>query len=269
MFNLKKSNLIPSLPRVRRGFTLIELLVVIAIIALLAAILFPVFAKARENARRSSCMSNLKQIGLGILQYSQDYDETMVAQRYGAAADGLTTEPTNGTVRYKWMDAIYPYVKNSQIFTCPSTKSDPGSLYEPRETLSGPLNHYGTYSINQTYTTLGDAYSPPISIQSSVNPFDLRRVSAIAAPSTTMLVADGGLLDYAVYLDTGSTGSRFGTNGSVKTFGANAHDLYERHMETTAVLYVDGHVKAVKLEALGVSKGSSPLYYPNFTAEDD
>lgn len=64
----------------RRGFTLIELLVVIAIIALLAAILFPVFARARENARRASCQSNLKQIGLSVVQYTQDYDETFPLQ---------------------------------------------------------------------------------------------------------------------------------------------------------------------------------------------
>ena len=93
---------------------MIELLAVIAIIAILAAILFPVFARARENARRSSCQSNLKQIGLGLLQYSQDYDETVPRSAYigyyGQSGDGS----------YKWMDAIYPYVKSEQIFVCPS-----------------------------------------------------------------------------------------------------------------------------------------------------
>src|SRR4028119_918077 len=97
----------------RRGFTLIELLVVIAIIAILAAILFPVFARARENARRASCQSNLKQIGLGMLQYIGDYDDTMPFSFFGTAGN---SDANN----YKWMDAIYPYVKNEQIFTCPS-----------------------------------------------------------------------------------------------------------------------------------------------------
>ena len=101
-----------------RGFTLIELLVVIAIIAILAAILFPVFARARENARASACQSNLKQIGLGMLQYSQDYDENYVAPFYGSNQGNNTA--TDGVNSWKWMDAIYPYVKNEQIFNCPS-----------------------------------------------------------------------------------------------------------------------------------------------------
>src|SRR5215216_1456391 len=91
--------------RQKRGFTLIELLVVIAIIAILAAILFPVFARARENARRSSCQSNLKQIGLGLMQYTQDYDEAM---------------PIIWNGEGEWMDAVQPYIKSYQLFVCPS-----------------------------------------------------------------------------------------------------------------------------------------------------
>ncbi|NUP99604.1 MAG: DUF1559 domain-containing protein [Armatimonadetes bacterium] len=92
----------------RRGFTLIELLVVIAIIAILAAILFPVFAKAREKARQSSCSSNLKQLGLAMLQYAQDYDETFAMY-------------APSTYTYNWDNAIAPYLKNIQILHCPST----------------------------------------------------------------------------------------------------------------------------------------------------
>ncbi len=94
-----------------KGFTLIELLVVIAIIAILAAILFPVFARAREKARQTSCLSNVKQMGLGFLMYAQDYDETLPA---GNSYAGIGW----------WGNAIAPYVKNTQIFYCPSKNSN-------------------------------------------------------------------------------------------------------------------------------------------------
>jgi len=97
----------------RRGFTLIELLVVIAIIAILAAILFPVFAKAREKARQSSCLSNVKQVMLAFMQYKQDYDERWPRMFWG----GANWEPvTSGW----WGGEIAPYCKNTQIFLCPS-----------------------------------------------------------------------------------------------------------------------------------------------------
>lgn len=94
-----------------RGFTLIELLVVIAIIAILAAILFPVFAKAREKARQSSCLSNLRQLGTGFMMYAQDYDEMMMNGHYSFTQ-------TNGYLF--WFERVLPYVKNTQIFSCPS-----------------------------------------------------------------------------------------------------------------------------------------------------
>lgn len=110
----------------RRGFTLIELLVVIAIIAILAAILFPVFAQAREKARATACLSNQKQIGLGIMMYVQDYDETMPSGNVFAATGNNTGNtadpfPAGGyPIARGWAGNIYPYVKNAQIFKCPS-----------------------------------------------------------------------------------------------------------------------------------------------------
>jgi len=104
----------------RRGFTLIELLVVIAIIAILAAILFPVFAQARAKARGASCLSNLKQLTLGMVMYAQDYDETFPQwkwdQSYSGGGGG--PGPTNDATTL-WWNAIYPYVKNVQVYNCP------------------------------------------------------------------------------------------------------------------------------------------------------
>lgn len=96
----------------RSGFTLIELLVVIAIISILAAILFPVFARARESARKTVCLSNLKQIGASVLMYTQDYDEQVCPVAVGACGNAATA--------FGWADLLMPYVKNIQIFDCPT-----------------------------------------------------------------------------------------------------------------------------------------------------
>ncbi len=97
----------------RTGFTLIELLVVIAIIAILAAILFPVFARAREKARQTSCLSNLKQLGLASQMYAQDYDEMLVRD--------ITDVYPSATPRYlSWSRMLLPYIKNEQVYVCPS-----------------------------------------------------------------------------------------------------------------------------------------------------
>lgn len=99
----------PVLSSRKIGFTLIEILVVIAVISILAAILFPVFARARENARRSSCLSNEKQLGLAALQYTQDYDERL----FGFSI-------SEGGVSKTWMFRLQPYMKSKQLFKCPS-----------------------------------------------------------------------------------------------------------------------------------------------------
>ncbi len=110
----------------RRGFTLIELLVVIAIIAILAAILFPVFARAREKARQSSCLSNIKQLGLASLAYAQDYDETF-PYYYHIPIAGYNDGVCRGGVSP--LSALLAYVKNTQIFTCPSVSPTPEYSY--------------------------------------------------------------------------------------------------------------------------------------------
>jgi prepilin-type N-terminal cleavage/methylation domain-containing protein/prepilin-type processing-associated H-X9-DG protein len=113
-------------PSRRHGFTLIELLVVIAIIAILAAILFPVFAQAREKARQASCLSNTKQLALGVQMYAQDYDEVLPVLGYNAQCRG------------RWQFQIFPYVKNEQIYTCPNLS---GSIWSSvRTNYTGPSN---------------------------------------------------------------------------------------------------------------------------------
>jgi len=123
--------------RMRNAFTLIELLVVIAIIAILAAILFPVFSTAREKARQSSCSSNLKQLGLAITQYEQDYDES---------------PPDGNTRTYSvcgWAGEIYPYVKSKQVYICPDdTSASPSCSYLYNRNIINAFG--GSYTMNQT-----------------------------------------------------------------------------------------------------------------------
>ncbi len=103
-----KTSRLPS-----KGFTLIEILIIIAIISILAAILLPVFARARENARKTSCLSNLKQLGMGVQMYAQDYDEKVPAAY-------LYWVPSNTNYLNSWMQLVMPYVKNAQVCECPS-----------------------------------------------------------------------------------------------------------------------------------------------------
>jgi prepilin-type N-terminal cleavage/methylation domain-containing protein/prepilin-type processing-associated H-X9-DG protein len=110
----------PPAVRRPRAFTLIELLVVIAIIAILAAILFPVFAQAREKARQSACLSNMKQMGLSLMQYKQDYDETFPTAYYHRAFNPASGGTAAGYIH--WSALVQPYIKNWGVFVCPSDR---------------------------------------------------------------------------------------------------------------------------------------------------
>jgi prepilin-type N-terminal cleavage/methylation domain-containing protein/prepilin-type processing-associated H-X9-DG protein len=208
---------------VKRGFTLIELLVVIAIIAILASILFPVFARARENARRASCQSNLKQIALGVFMYAQDYDEKLPKASVNATA--TTTNP------YGWADAMQPYLKSTQIFQCPS------------ETLStntdATYGEYSDYWINGRADGMADAQ------------FD--------APAVTVLLGDGaGTATAGGTSPNDSTGgykgsARYQTSGTGGTACAGtyakraaAFDGAQRHLDGANFAFADGHVKWLK-----------------------
>jgi prepilin-type N-terminal cleavage/methylation domain-containing protein/prepilin-type processing-associated H-X9-DG protein len=271
-----------------KGFTLIELLVVIAIIAILAAILFPVFARARENARRASCQSNLKQIGLGLLQYAQDYDEQFASTQYGPTNVNEHWYSDNSNV-YKWMDAIYPYVKSEQIFDCPSAVSSGGAsngavrkyiYYKnlPNSCSGGggaypnDCMSYGSYGLSQAYWGGGPANADgPASGESRG-----RSLAAIDAPSTTIWVGDSGYANGSAetYRMTGftNTDELVITEGSPRFASRGfAGGLFERHLETANVLYVDGHVKASKLNNLLARKtrADGAVIMPSFTIQDD
>jgi prepilin-type N-terminal cleavage/methylation domain-containing protein/prepilin-type processing-associated H-X9-DG protein len=250
----------------RRGFTLIELLVVIAIIAILAAILFPVFSRVRENARRSSCLSNMKQMGMGLLQYVQDNDEILPSDWTGSGGFSAS-DPTI----VMWTDAVQPYVKNTQIFTCPSASS--ANSYKP-----GPAGPYGSYGLNHTYYTTGDNYLSPMSDYHFV--FGSREgavgVARIEAPATTVWVGETGVeTNYTVstdfYWDAGDPVDIRPTtiNGTSYLGDGAGGGLVARHLATTNILFCDGHVKSMKLSSLLERSPANANVLRLFTIQDD
>jgi len=228
-----------------RGFTLIEILVVIAIIVLLAAITFPTFSRARENARRTSCASNLKQIGVGLLQYTQDNDELLPrAWRGGNMA-------SDAVVSSKWMDMAQPYIKNEQVFNCPSATG-----LRPYKFRDG--FNFGSYAINSAYWDGTDGTSPGASPPNSVTV----TLAALAAPATTVWVADGNGW-YETAWENKNFNPTIDNSGPYSMMDA----LTQRHLNTTGVLFCDGHVKSMKLDVLARTNTNNVM--TAFTIEDD
>ncbi len=216
--------------RTRRGFTLIELLVVIAIIAILAAILFPVFARAREKARQASCLSNVKQIALGMLMYVQDYDETFPLEWTDPAGEGSSN-------RYTWPGAIFPYVKNRQVFDCPSQ-----SLKSRQSDDYGiPYKGSRSYGLNGylcNQPTLGEVEEPARTVMiGDITPNTSWRTWEMFVPSSGMRGDDPDGSDYKQW------------------FGHNVPYEYNfnfcvRHNEVGNVNFVDGHAKPYRYSTL-------------------
>ena len=207
----------------KKGFTLIELLVVIAIIAILAAILFPVFARARENARRSSCQSNLKQIGLGVFQYTQDYDEKYPRSWIDNGGGGTWTAPTVATAATAdqgWVTSLQPYLKSAQIFQCPSETVPPG-----------------------VDASVGGADSTDYWYNSNLSAVSQAAVEAVAL---TVMNGDGASNAGLYYYDgcnvNGGTTNTCATSDDIKGL-ATAH---ARHLDGANFAFADGHVKWLK-----------------------
>ena len=264
-------------PQVFRAFTLIELLVVIAIIAILAAILFPVFARARENARRSSCTSNLKQIGLGLIQYSQDYDEKQPLDYFTEDND-----QSGYGGRYKWMDAAYPYIKSEQIFNCPSDTFGNNATellnstykYLPGSGGNGESGYrYGSYGANVAYYDDPGA-SPPFGTHIGASggaggTVKTASLAQIEAPTTTVWVTEtkpryvGEVYTWQIYWSDASQAPTVQTTDGYQRL----NKIIARHLETANVLWCDGHVKSVRLDSLARLNAAGRM--AAFTAQDD
>ena len=254
----------------RRAFTLIELLVVIAIIAILAAILFPVFARARENARRTSCLSNMKQIGLGMAQYQQDFDERVVPYRNSVTNPfrstendpflGTTGTPSTQTATFM-NQLLNPYIKSEQVWVCPSNSG--GWVNVDKSSTSDTDPGYRSYGGQNSYGVNNYA------MKSNNGP------SIASFPETATTVA---LVDARYYnvLPRGAcklVGDSFnpatqpfpvgiylkywrslGNSFQFRFTGGTANEptdteaetlIQSRHMETLNVLFLDGHAKAL------------------------
>ena len=235
------------------GFTLIELLVVIAIIAILAAILFPVFARARENARRSSCQSNEKQLGLGFLQYVQDYDEM-----YPIVGQGLTAN-TFGVSSNGWASILQPYLKSKQILQCPSEPNE-GSGSED------PTNYFYT---DYAYSSVLGGLSPNAAggeTFTTGDPLKARNAAQLAYVSNTVMLIESGWNPSAVQGHEANASSG-GAPGAGNPAILHPMGTSYRHLDGSNFLFADGHVKWFKCDpSVGAGNGKSAQVFGRDTA---
>ena len=258
--------------RPRRAFTLVELLVVIAIIAILAAILFPVFARARENARRTACLSSSKQIGLAYNMYATDYDDRTVR---------IHTQP--GSIGPVWTDLLQPYIKSSQIYQgCPSREYAaewlPSDLSSTSTQSRGKQNV--AYSYNSLYasggsSTDGQEATPPVG-NPNVDPG--LPLAAMPVPAETIVFGDNAS-NYIVYSGTKNDITinleapydSLSNAPNIRRAGASNNNRSQafvgQHFEGANFIFADGHVKWLRISEVVRTNSNGVMYY--FTVEED
>ncbi len=208
----------------RKGFTLIELLVVIAIIAILAAILFPVFARAREKARQASCQNNLKQLALAVLMYANDYDETMPL---------LAPYNVSPSVPIFLQDNLAPYIKNTQLWTCPSAKGRYWATYGvPTWYIQNKVVTYGVHD-NLVYWHFN---ATPDHFGRKGQPLTL---AAILRPAEIFLGCDAAF--YTVWVRSNAT--------TIDVANINGRMRFP-HNDGANFMFCDGHVKFYSRDAV-------------------
>jgi prepilin-type N-terminal cleavage/methylation domain-containing protein/prepilin-type processing-associated H-X9-DG protein len=258
--------------RMRQGFTLIELLVVIAIIAILAAILFPVFAQAREKARSISCLSNMKQIGLGIMMYTQDYDETYPVFFTNAPRVPSPIDPTGPLPRWMWQISLYPYLKNWDIYFCPSAKPKSANLFDRAYLLSYGYNYGYLSKLNPTGDpATGGQYFSGVSVATVNRPASIVMIAdngagdAFTAASTlgSMVNPPDAQPSSEYFYGVGSVGWGQACNNYYAGTGgakwANTGGFAFRHNEGGNVTFADGHAKYQKVGALASGTNNTNL----------